>query len=380
VLTRRAESETPVAPPPGEQEVIPAAEMLALRRRFLQEGSEKVRQLLLDLDEAFNPKDAARAVHQWVGTGGMLGYGALARLAREVESLLLERPVDSAQVRESLTNLLLAFSTPREAYGTPIPDATVQAVRGKCVAVVGLPAHETQRLCVALERAQARAVFFELTASPDPAALQKCDLVVAYVAPGQASSVWYGGSAAVPAIPTVLVGSRDNLLALDPAVQAGAADFLMDSWQPEEALVRLSLAMTESSPRAAQPLRRAERGGHIRVLVADDDSTVLALVRTALVNFGMECLLAADGPKALDAARNWRPQVAILDVNMPGMDGYEVLSAMRAENLPVRVMLLTARQQESDIVRGFTLGADDYVVKPFSPMELVARLKRLTLR
>ena len=65
---------------------------------------------------------------------------------------------------------------------------------------------------------------------------------------------------------------------------------------------------------------------------------------------------------------------------MPGMDGYEVLAAMRAEKLPVRVILLTARQQESDIIRGFALGADDYVVKPFSPMELVARLKRLILR
>jgi DNA-binding response OmpR family regulator len=121
-------------------------------------------------------------------------------------------------------------------------------------------------------------------------------------------------------------------------------------------------------------------GGRIRVLVADDDSTVLALVRAALENFGMECHLAADGLKALDAARRLRPQAAILDVNMPGMDGYEVLSAIRADNLPMRVMLLTARQQESDIIRGFTLGADDYVVKPFSPMELVARLKRLVLR
>ena len=54
--------------------------------------------------------------------------------------------------------------------------------------------------------------------------------------------------------------------------------------------------------------------------------------------------------------------MAVLDVNMPGMDGYEVLSAIRAEALPVRVLLLTARQQESDIIRGFTLGADDYVV------------------
>jgi DNA-binding response OmpR family regulator len=79
----------------------------------------------------------------------------------------------------------------------------------------------------------------------------------------------------------------------------------------------------------------------------------------------------------LEAIRRIRPQAAVLDVDMPGMDGYEVLAAIRREELPVRVLLVTARQQESDVVRGFTLGADDYVVKPFSPMELVARLKRL---
>jgi len=62
---------------------------------------------------------------------------------------------------------------------------------------------------------------------------------------------------------------------------------------------------------------------------------------------------------------------------MPGMDGYQVLAAIRAESLPLRVVLLTARQQENDVIRGFALGADDYVVKPFSPLELAARLKRL---
>jgi two-component system alkaline phosphatase synthesis response regulator PhoP len=61
---------------------------------------------------------------------------------------------------------------------------------------------------------------------------------------------------------------------------------------------------------------------------------------------------------------------------MPGMDGYEVLAAVRSEMLPVRIILLTARQQESDITRGFMLGADDYVVKPFNPPELLARIKR----
>jgi len=61
---------------------------------------------------------------------------------------------------------------------------------------------------------------------------------------------------------------------------------------------------------------------------------------------------------------------------MPGIDGYEVLAAIRNEGLPVRVILLTARQQEADITRGFKLGADDYVIKPFNPSELLARLKR----
>jgi DNA-binding response OmpR family regulator len=75
--------------------------------------------------------------------------------------------------------------------------------------------------------------------------------------------------------------------------------------------------------------------------------------------------------------REYRPHAAVLDVNMPGMDGFEVLTAIRREAIPVRVILLTARHTESDILRGFSLGADDYMIKPFNPMELVARLKRL---
>jgi len=120
--------------------------------------------------------------------------------------------------------------------------------------------------------------------------------------------------------------------------------------------------------------------GRTTVLLADDDPTVLTLVRAAIKNFGMECYTAADGRSALESVRRIRPNLAVLDVNMPGMDGYEVLAAIRAEEIPVRVLMLTVRQQENDVIRGFSLGADDYVVKPFSPMELMARLKRLLLR
>jgi DNA-binding response OmpR family regulator len=91
----------------------------------------------------------------------------------------------------------------------------------------------------------------------------------------------------------------------------------------------------------------------------------------------MNCWSAANGVEALRLIREEKPHAAVLDVNMPGLDGYKVLAAVRAENLPVRVVLLTARQREDDVLRGFQMGADDYLIKPFSPLELIARLRRL---
>jgi len=145
------------------------------------------------------------------------------------------------------------------------------------------------------------------------------------------------------------------------------------------------LSLACSRPAAEQPAAPslpppAPRTGKLKVVVADDDPTVLALVRAAIENFGMECVTASDGTTGIDTIRRVRPDAAVLDVNMPGMDGYEVLAAIRGESIPTRVLLLTARQQESDVIRAFSLGADDYVVKPFSPLELVARLKRLLVR
>jgi CheY-like chemotaxis protein len=197
------------------------------------------------------------------------------------------------------------------------------------------------------------------------------------------TDAWLEASAPVwKRMPVVLVGSRDHLLALDPKVQALAREFLMDAWQPEEALVRLSLAQIEKPAGGARPIPLSPlgTGARARVVIADDDPTVRALVSTTLKNFGFDIETVPDGTTALETIRRLKPDIAVLDVSMPGMDGYEVLAALRKESLPVRVMLLTARQQESDVIRGFSLGADDYVVKPFSPMELVARLKRLASR
>jgi DNA-binding response OmpR family regulator len=385
-LNRRAEAQSasgaaPAQPAPaGESASLPAAEMLALRRKFLTEGQEAARQMLLDLDGQFNANDAAKKVHNWIGTGGLLGYSAISRLAREVEAVLVERPLENDQLRDSLTNLALAFNSPREARDAPLSESIVHALSGKRVALVGLPASDAQRMCVALERTNSVPVFFELTEPPDSKAVLECHLAVVNVRPEMGQTPWLQPGTAY-LLPLVFVGNRDHLLSLEQSVQALACEFLMDSWQPEEALVRLSLALSQQRVGVPQkPPTGMSTAERTRVVIADDDPTVLALVRTALANFGMECYTAVDGPSALETVRRYRPHAAVLDVNMPGMDGYEVLSAVRGEEIPVRVLLLTARQQESDVIRGFTLGADDYVVKPFSPMELVARMKRLLWR
>ena len=361
-----------------DREQVFPSEMTSLRRRFLGEGQELLRKLLMGLDGGFDAPAAARAVHQWIGTGGLLGYTGISKLAREVESLLLEKPLDSAEIRESLTNLALAFNSPEEAREAPVPEAIVRALGDKVVAVVGLPANESHRLSAALDRVNARPVFFELASKPMEEALETCDLVVIWVRPETADSAWLDPTSPASRLPVVLVGARDHLLGLDPAVQTIARQLLMDSWQPEEALVRLSLAVREpvgGGPAIVLPIS----AGGARVLVAEEDQEVRELVRTALENGGMQCVAAvdSDGASVLQAVLASCPQAAIIDVKMPGMDGYEVLRAIRAGNLPTRVLLLTTRQQEGEILRGFSLGADDYLVKPFSPLELTARVERL---
>ena len=113
-----------------------------------------------------------------------------------------------------------------------------------------------------------------------------------------------------------------------------------------------------------------------RILVVDDDRTHLVTAQELLEDEGYEVLTHVSAFGATERIMVTRPDLVLLDVNMPGIDGYEVLAATRNESLPVRVILLTARQTEADITRGFTLGADDYVVKPFNPPELLARVKR----
>ena len=121
----------------------------------------------------------------------------------------------------------------------------------------------------------------------------------------------------------------------------------------------------------------ATEGDRPVVLVADDDDDIRDLVAFRLDRAGYEVLRAGDGQEALDLARKHKPDLAVLDVMMPKLTGYDVTRELRADAATSRipVILLTARVQEADVARGFEAGADDYVKKPFSPQELKARVQ-----
>jgi DNA-binding response OmpR family regulator len=115
------------------------------------------------------------------------------------------------------------------------------------------------------------------------------------------------------------------------------------------------------------------------VLVAEDDDDIRALVVYRLERSGYEVVEARDGEEALRLAAERQPDLAILDVMMPKLDGYEVTRRLRKDDATSRlpVILLTARTQDSDVSRGFDAGADDYIRKPFSPEELRARVQAI---
>jgi DNA-binding response OmpR family regulator len=115
------------------------------------------------------------------------------------------------------------------------------------------------------------------------------------------------------------------------------------------------------------------------VLVVDDEEAIAEAVRARLESEGYRVLVAADGPQALEAAERERPDLVVLDLMLPGMDGLEVCKELQRDRW-VPVLMLTARTEESDKVAGFAVGADDYLTKPFSLRELAVRVRAILRR
>jgi DNA-binding response OmpR family regulator len=126
--------------------------------------------------------------------------------------------------------------------------------------------------------------------------------------------------------------------------------------------------------------REAAGAGGARIVLVEDNADLAYGLRNNLEIEGHVVTVAEDGPAGLEVVRTEEPDLVILDLMLPGLDGYRVLETLRAEGRDVPVLILTARGEEADKVRGFRLGADDYVTKPFGVLELLARVQAILRR
>ncbi len=133
------------------------------------------------------------------------------------------------------------------------------------------------------------------------------------------------------------------------------------------------------APHRTTPLARAD-GSAVRAVVVDDEDSLTDLLAMALRYEGWDVKLASDGQRALSVIREHQPDVVVLDVMLPDIDGLTVLSRLRADGNQVPILFLTAKDTVDDRIAGLTVGGDDYVTKPFSLEELVARLRALIRR
>ncbi|MCU1552121.1 MAG: DNA-binding response regulator [Glaciihabitans sp.] len=135
-----------------------------------------------------------------------------------------------------------------------------------------------------------------------------------------------------------------------------------------------------SAPPVAQPRLRRPDGTPIRAVVVDDEDSLTDLLSMALRYEGWDVRLASDGQKALSVVREFRPDVIVLDIMLPDIDGLQVLQRLRTDGNQTPILFLTAKDSVDDRIAGLTVGGDDYVTKPFSLEELVARLRGLIRR
>jgi DNA-binding response OmpR family regulator len=221
--------------------------------------------------------------------------------------------------------------------------------------------------------------------------------------------------------PTLLFGSMEEIVALSEGQTRRGLDVAVEPWREDDLLLRCSRLLSRDAPahpsnEPAAPSAQDEPGrevaaadsdefalvadpeaedtppgetseaaassetaneGPIRILVADDDPVTTALIKAAAEAEGFECLTASDGIEALKLIESTSPDVLILDVSMPGYNGFEVLSQVKEMPGGPKTMMLTASRREEDAVRGFDLGAEDFVSKPFNLLEFRARIRKL---
>ena len=358
-----------------------------LTGEFLVDGLHEARELLTMVDnpDTFEPTAAAHIVHRWIGHGGTFGYPNITALGRQIDGDIESFPRHRPRLRSNLRVIGQLFEAGPpvgeddevfEGIGRPPTNDMIGQVKAVLmqnrIAWVGFNHDDSRRLESIFSAASARQAR-ELTQRSDlsdPAELEGIDLVLQRVHAGQPAEHLETSRGHRP---TLYVGPPH---AMSPQVGlARGNDVAVCPVTPEELLLRtyrLLLADGQNGTRGTSSDNRL-------VVIADDDRALAALLEQTLTEWQFKCHLVESGSDALAACRRDGPAAVILDVNMPGMNGFEVLSQLKSDDATqsIPVVMATVRTEESDVLRGFALGAADYVAKPFSPVEVAARIQRI---
>jgi CheY-like chemotaxis protein len=364
------------APASGDSEDL----LSELRNNLLAQGMDEIPKLLTSLETEFNIDRARRFFHRWAGIAGTLGFPEITEQARKLEGLVTYPATETrGALRAALQELKACFSnaalTKKPDRGWP-PEI-VGYLCDKRLALIGFSQPEGQRITAALQQTQTSAVTFT-RAMPGSRILSPFDMLVVKVPLAARSNPWANPEQLENNIkPLLLIGPCEALLEAS-AIREHPPDFLTPPWDADEVILRAYRLLSRSRARRGTAIRAPGASMPV-VVIADDDDATTRLVSASLQKFRVDCRVACDGTQALQMVKDLRPSALVLDINMPGLDGFDVLLRMRTDmqirNIPV--ILLTARRHEDDIMRGLGYGAADYVVKPFNPIELAARVSRL---
>ena len=368
---------------PGTGDDVPSdsGDLLAeMRNNFLAAGLDQCGTILTALkSNRQGDMGVVTILRRWAGVGETLGFPEISNQARSVEGLFtltgrdrtLKYEDDAVQAIDTMRRRFYA-ATRNE---TKLPLEVILGLKDMRIGLIDFSNEEAGRIRrvarnahvqVVMEQIQSVSVL-EDTTGYGALVVNECD--VSRPAPPNRPQ-WL--------VPAVFIGSRSSLGSL-AKLPARAYDFVLAPWDAEEVLLRVFRLVGKTA--ALQP---AEGAAHLqkrrpRILIADDDPDLVSLVLETLRQSGMDSDIARTGQQALDKVSRHAPDAIVLDVNMLGLNGFEVLAKLR-HNLATKaipVMLLTARSQESDIGLGFGSGADDYVVKPFRPSDLAERVGRM---
>jgi CheY-like chemotaxis protein len=260
-------------------------------------------------------------------------------------------------------------------------DQLVETLKGKRFALLGFEPEETLMLRSALDFASAKMhSIADDQRHPSLTTLTPFDACVVNLS-SEGSATGHGSIdlLAISHKSTVIIGERDEVLGHAYSLADTSHEFIIRPWTREDFFLRAFMVLRNAPQNHAELPGRAAVRTEPTIIVADDDRTTIMMVQSILRTWKINCVVAHNGKDAMEQTKKIRPDALLLDVSMPDMDGFQVLAALRSDPATrhTPVVMLTAAQSESEIVRGFDLGADDYITKPFRAHEMLARLKRL---